>query len=1222
MKRNWTFLCSLLLMGFLPTALPLDWNSAIVASPMEEEAGKKDMLHQIFGNLKDPATGKDEFHSYEDMKNIVGDFKDVTDEEIIHHNYANMTAWLKSLTLNYPNITKLYSIGKSVQGRDLWVLIVSDNPDRHEPGEPEFKYVGNMHGNEVVGRETLLYLAAVLCRNYGTNAYLTKLVDSTRIHVMTSMNPDGYELGYPGDRIGYQGRENAMNVDLNRNFPPRFPSHKESSGGTELQPETIAVMKWLTSYPFVLSVNFHGGSLVANYPYDDSNTGQDGIYSPSPDNAVFVKLAYAYARAHPTMWKTGRRCGLASNGDAFLNGITNGAGWYHLAGGMQDWNYVHTNCFEVTVEMGCFKFPYPSMLKQLWNEHKFSHLAFLEEVHKGVAGFILDEETGKGIANATIAVKDISKTVVSAADGDYWRLLVPGQYEITVSHPDYQPTMQTVRVTDGWATPLNYSLKARTKRTDVITASSTPLNSSTISNASLLPLFIDSMRNVINQCNIQLQSLQGTVHLDWPGRDMLTVYRVGNGSASSASNKVNMFIFAVDEHGEAVALRFLASLCEDLTIHHSGPAHAIINQAYIHVVTRMPIEDLSSGRYLEGPDSLVKWVKETRIDVALAIAHGPLKSLLFSATAAAPAGFDQKQFDQSIADAIDAGDSCNDRALKSPKLSVLMQAIAQAQTLQRRSAFELGVGIGCREQLAVEDIEKLADGLLDGVILTLIKLESSSAGATESATPQPPLPSFPIAPSNGGRVSEFSVVPSANPADHFTSVAAAKATDRGADLLLAKCPDIAEKLVSIVNLKELDGVVIGAKDRDVGGPWTLMLAIEEKTEAMLWQLANDLCDRRGEKDVAAVIGGSTLIIVPQIPYSQENCHDYGSIRPFEPIISALQQRYGQMSMVVFFATGGVKVRYMVPDDDDSKLQRNDVLALAQTYVTLHKSMEQTPGSSDICSDGDRNRPTLEELPRPWSAVEENAAVKWRPTVALLIQTACCYEERGVGHLFSENREPIYAVLKQRMQGIAGRVLTTANFSVSAPIAFQVNRAGAAKQKTTLSMPWYSYRDGRFFIPLPEGSYSLESASDGYSPANINFEVRRGETTRVDLSMPAHWLVFGLHRTLFAMLLAFVVVGLLMWCMWCFCNGKRGAAAGRPWEDGFERLPLDETSDSDDPEEKEIIGLNRSANRFFSHAAPRTNAMNGTKRRDFTEIRDISSGSEDELFQAVQIRKPV
>lgn len=97
------------------------------------------------------------------------------------------------------------------------------------------------HGNEVVGRELLLNLAVHLVSGYGRDDRLTRLIDSTRIHLMPTMNPDGYEMAKEGDYDGGNGRANANSFDLNRNFPDQYFSSPENQ---VRQPETAAVMNW------------------------------------------------------------------------------------------------------------------------------------------------------------------------------------------------------------------------------------------------------------------------------------------------------------------------------------------------------------------------------------------------------------------------------------------------------------------------------------------------------------------------------------------------------------------------------------------------------------------------------------------------------------------------------------------------------------------------------------------------------------------------------------------------------------------------------------------------------------------------------------------------------------------------------------------------------------------------------------------------------------------
>lgn len=67
--------------------------------------------------------------------------------------------------------------------------------------------------------------------------------------------------------------------------------------------------------------------------------------------------------------------------EKFEGGITNGAKWYTITGGMQDWNYVFAGCMEITLELGCYKFPLPKDLPLYWLDNKEALLTYMEQVN-------------------------------------------------------------------------------------------------------------------------------------------------------------------------------------------------------------------------------------------------------------------------------------------------------------------------------------------------------------------------------------------------------------------------------------------------------------------------------------------------------------------------------------------------------------------------------------------------------------------------------------------------------------------------------------------------------------------------------------------------------------------------------------------------------------------------------------------------------------------------
>ncbi|XP_030764028.1 carboxypeptidase M-like isoform X2 [Sitophilus oryzae] len=380
--------------------------------------------------------------------------------EYKYHNFDKMTRFLRQTTARFPSLTALYSIGKSIRGRDLWVMVVSASPYEHMIGKPDVKYIGNIHGNEAVSRELLLQLIHYLVTSYNTDPYIKWLLDNTRIHIMPSMNPDGFEVSKEGQCDGAQGRYNSQGYDLNRNFPDYFKQNNRRT-----QPETEAVKEWVKKIQFVLSGSLHGGALVASYPFDNTPNSLFTSYthtpSLTPDDDVFKHLALTYSTNHAKM---SRGVSCKTSQTSFKRGITNGAEWYPLTGGMQDYNYVWYGCMEVTLEVSCCKYPPAYELPKYWEDNKVALIKYLAEAHRGVHGFVMDEY-GNPVEMASLKIKTRDVGFQTTKFGEFWRILMPGIYKLEVYGDGFVPREVEFMVVDDHPTLLNVTLLAA-KRQD------------------------------------------------------------------------------------------------------------------------------------------------------------------------------------------------------------------------------------------------------------------------------------------------------------------------------------------------------------------------------------------------------------------------------------------------------------------------------------------------------------------------------------------------------------------------------------------------------------------------------------------------------------------------------------------------------------------------------------------------------------------------------------
>lgn len=271
------------------------------------------------------------------------------EQQSTYHSYERMTAELGELAENAPDIVSMFSIGTTYEGRELWVIKLSDNPDIDEQDEPDVLYMGAHHGNEKTSYEVMIYFINYVVEKYYEHSNegdrVRYVVNNREMYIIPMVNPDGVnaderknrEPNYmPGPM--HTPYPNCYGVDLNRNydymwgiFP--YPANSANPYSNEYEGEapfseleTQAIRDFVGSHDFVLSLSYHTYSELILYPWGYTT-------QPTEDDELFRDIA---------------------NSISSINGyeVMQASELYLTSGDSDDWLYHDHHVLSFTVELG------------------------------------------------------------------------------------------------------------------------------------------------------------------------------------------------------------------------------------------------------------------------------------------------------------------------------------------------------------------------------------------------------------------------------------------------------------------------------------------------------------------------------------------------------------------------------------------------------------------------------------------------------------------------------------------------------------------------------------------------------------------------------------------------------------------------------------------------------------------------------------------------------
>src|SRR4051794_7458107 len=101
-----------------------------------------------------------------------------------YYTYDVLTALLHELVAAHPDLAEIESIGKSLEGRELWLVTLTNKQTGPALEKPAYWIDGNTHAGEVTGSTVVLYTIWSYLTNYGKDETVTRLLDRSTFYIL------------------------------------------------------------------------------------------------------------------------------------------------------------------------------------------------------------------------------------------------------------------------------------------------------------------------------------------------------------------------------------------------------------------------------------------------------------------------------------------------------------------------------------------------------------------------------------------------------------------------------------------------------------------------------------------------------------------------------------------------------------------------------------------------------------------------------------------------------------------------------------------------------------------------------------------------------------------------------------------------------------------------------------------------------------------------------